>query len=334
LDYRKFLGRREEIVLPYLGGRSVTGPGRSALVAGELAPGWWTFAIEGRTATALAPAQAPQDAMERLPAVRGHAWSGWLATADARAEPLELLPEDEPPRFSPCVARRWHSGELLFDRLEFEDEAEDRVRRAFEDGRALGDARSVPASLRAAFAYAVAADASRALGIPAAPLEILAAAGEIADGGRPAAERALRALAGEREAEALRRLREREAAAREGQPQVVRHAAPVAQSSPWARRLDVERDVERATEALRVARARLLDFRPLADERLELTWRVEGVRLVSIVDGGSLRVVSAGLCLSGEDSRLTLDSLPGVVREAIGAHRLVLMHGGGEYDDD
>ena len=70
MDYQRFLDKREEQVLPYLGGAVVDAPGRALRVKAPVAPGWWRFELRGRDATALAPAEPSFDAA--LPRVRGH----------------------------------------------------------------------------------------------------------------------------------------------------------------------------------------------------------------------------------------------------------------------
>ena len=49
-DFRAFLKPTEPVVLPYFGGTRVDAADRRFKVAGELAPGWWRFVIEGRRA--------------------------------------------------------------------------------------------------------------------------------------------------------------------------------------------------------------------------------------------------------------------------------------------
>ena len=73
--------------------------------------------------------------------------------------------------------------------------------------------------------------------------------------------------------------------------------------------------VERASSALAASGAVLLDGRRLADGLLEVTYRFMGERFRAVVQAGSLQVVDAGICLSGHDAELTLDSLPPVIRE-------------------
>ncbi len=198
MDYRKFLGKVESAVLPYFGGASVDAASRRLRVSTPPAPGWWRFDVQGRTATAREPAEP--EGLDGLPLIRGHLWGSRLVREGAVAEPVKLLPEEEPPRFSPLRARRWHDGTLVFEGLDFEGEAEGTARLLLEEGRALAEVKAVPASLRAAFGYAVLEGASRALGIRFSPVEVRGQVLSVSEGGRPAAEARLRALAAEREA--------------------------------------------------------------------------------------------------------------------------------------
>jgi hypothetical protein len=81
---------------------------------------------------------------------------------------------------------------------------------------------------------------------------------------------------------------------------------------------------ERAEEALAAAGARLSSSRSLGDDRLEVTFRFLGERFISVVDAATLQVLDSGICLSGSDREVTLESLPSVIREAIQTHRLVI----------
>ncbi|HZI02486.1 MAG TPA: hypothetical protein VEZ71_00600, partial [Archangium sp.] len=197
MDYRKFLGKVESAVLPYFGGASVDAPSRRLRVSTPPAPGWWRFDVQGRTATAREP--AGPEGLGGLPLIRGHLWSTRLVREGAVAEPVPLLPEEEPPRFSPLRVRRWHDGTLVFEGLDFEGEAEGTVRLMLEEGRTLAEVKAVPASLRAAFGYAVLEAASRALGIRFSAPEVRGQVLAVAEGGRAVAEAWLRALAAERE---------------------------------------------------------------------------------------------------------------------------------------
>ena len=63
-------------------------------------------------------------------------------------------------------------------------------------------------------------------------------------------------------------------------------------------------------------------MRWLAGNQIEVRYDLDGERFVSIVDVDSLQVVDAGICLSGSDRELTLESLPSVIREAMRTGRL------------
>lgn len=310
MDYRKFLGKTESAVLPYFGGGFVDAPARRLRVSTPPAPGWWRFEVRGRTATAREP--AGPEGLDGLPLVRGHLWGTRLVHEGAVAEPVHLLPEEEPPRFSPLRIRRWHDGALVFEELEFEGEAEGTARLMLEEGQTLAAVKAVPASLRAAFGYTVLEGASRALGIRFCPAEVRGQVLAVSEQGRPAAEARLRVLASEREAHirAAARWRRVEEETRLNEELVRPRSHPRHQE--WQ-----AQGVTRVERALASAGARLLDTRRLGSERLEVTFGFMGERFISLVEADTLRVVDAGICLAGSDREVNLESLPSVIREAI-----------------
>lgn len=86
-----------------------------------------------------------------------------------------------------------------------------------------------------------------------------------------------------------------------------------------------------AAEALRVSGAQLLDARNSPNEGEKVVkYRIRDRNLECVVDQRTLQVIDAGVCLTDErtgekgDSLLTLESLPGVVCEAIDAGVLVV----------
>jgi hypothetical protein len=315
VDYRKFLGKVESAVLPYFGGASVDAPSRRLRVSTPPAPGWWRFDVQGRTATAREP--AGPEGLDGLPLIRGHLWGTRLVREGAVAEPVHLLPEEEPPRFSPLRARRWHDGSLVFEEVEFEGEAEGTARLMLEEGRTLAEVKAVPASLRAAFGYAVLEGASRALGIRFSPVEVRGQVLSVSEGGHPAAEARLRALASERDAHV--RAVETRLLALEAQRRRVEEEARLDARLPRQ-----AHGVTRVERALESAGARLLDTRRLGSERLEVTFGFMGERFISIVEADTLQVVDAGICLAGSDRQVNLESLPSVIREAIEDDVLVI----------
>nr|WP_211194209.1 hypothetical protein [Pyxidicoccus fallax] len=317
--------------MPYFGGGTVDAPSRRLRVTAPVQPGWWRFEVQGRVATARE--LAGPEGLDGLPRVRGHVWGHRLVREGAVAEPLELMPEEEPPRLALVSARRWHDGSLVFDALEFEGEAEDGARRALEEGRSLSEVKGVSAALRAAFGYALLEVASRALRIPFAPAEVRGRVLAVAEGGREAAEACLRHLVAEREAYV--RAREARAAALVARAWAERTEAQareytaglVAEAQrrgPPARHGRREDGVERAERALHSAGARLRHVRRLTGNQLEVTYSFMEERFISVVDADSLQVIDAGVCLAGADSEVTLESLPSVIREAIDTGVLVI----------
>jgi hypothetical protein len=299
-DYRRFLGAWTEETWPYFGGPFVETPNRRLRLSGSVEPGYWRFAVTGRVARPVDPAEAPD--LSHLPAVRGHAVAGYVATTGGIAERLALGPPDEPLPFAPVVARRWPSGELLFDAWDFESGVEEQAREAYESGGTLADVKGTPAALRAAFGYAVLLRTAEEEGVPARPAEARAHLAALADEGPPAARRILGRLRAERQAErAARRTRPGE---------------PVTHPAALRGRPAFESAEVRAAEALHAARAGVRGLRWLADGMLEVRYDLEGERFVSIVEATTLRVVDAGICLSGHDRDLTLESLPSAIREA------------------
>jgi hypothetical protein len=319
VDYRKFLSKKESLILPYLGGPNVFAETRRLRVSHEVPPGWWRFDVQGRRATASEPSDPPD--LSHLPAIRGHFVRGFLFPSGQRAERLELLPAEELPVFALVKGRRWPNAVLLFDAVDFETEAEDAARRALEEQRTLADQKGVPASLRAAFGYAVFGECSQRLRIGASPAEVRHELGGAADGGATLVEEVLRRLDVERRMEALR------VDARRGTAMNV----PLAATTParaggrgHARynRSDPESVREQAAQVLSAAGAVLSGTRRLDERMLEVTFRFMGERFISIVDVTTFQVLDAGICLSGRDELVTLDSLPSVIREAIDTDQL------------
>jgi hypothetical protein len=208
------------------------------------------------------------------------------------------------------VARRWYSGDLLFDTTEFEDDAELAAREALVERRSIADVKGVVPSLRAAFAYALGMDVARELRVEVSMRELTPRVLAIADGGREAAAQAFAALVAERvraEEEVRRRTEEAQREARLG--------AVVAGARHVRRARSGE---QRADEALEGAGARMLSCRRMArGDQLDVTYEVDGTRIISLVDAETLQVLDPGICLDGAHRVLTLDAMPSVVREAI-----------------
>jgi hypothetical protein len=294
VDYRSFLASPEPLVLPYFGGSRVEAADRRLRLAAPVEPGWWRFKVDGRRATAVEIAE-PVDLSDR-PAVHGHHAAGWLFASGRDIHRIALPPAEEPAPLARITGRVWHSGDLLLDSIDFEDEAEESVRRALEDGRGIADVRGVTPSLRAAFGFALANAVARQLDIPISPREAGSRVQELAAGGRAAAEALLRTMAEERRRnDAEARVREIRARVRErrGKPE------------------------DLADAALDAAGGRMLSCRRMGGGNIEVRFQLDGERFVSVVNGSTLQVLDAGICLAGADRVLTLDSLPSVIREAV-----------------
>jgi hypothetical protein len=336
VDYRKFLGKQEALVLPWLGGPTVEADGRRLRLTKRPAnPGWYRFEVKGRDATPGEPAEAPD--VSKLPKVRGWVWGDRLVRDGAMAEPLALMPAEEPPLFSPVTARRWHSGELLFDALEFESEAEGAAREGLATGHGLAEVKGVAAGLRAAFGYALLDAASRRTGVRFVASEVRPKVADVAQGGAAAADAVLKALEDERELarrewlelerrrlEAL--VREEVAAEREARrTELERREAELAQVLQQRRGRGGPAD--RAEAALAQAGAVMETARRLDREQLEVVFRFMGERFICLVRADTLQVLDAGICLGHPpaDEVLTLDSLPSVIKEAIDDGVLVIL---------
>lgn len=303
VDYRKFLGDTHLEVLPYLGGPVADSLTRRLRVtATDIEPGWWRFEISGRDATPIERVESPD--LSGLASVSGHVTDNYLFAAGGVAERFAIGPDDEPARFAAVCGRRWPGGELVFDSLVFESDAEEQARRAFEDGATLDGMPGIPSSLRAAFGFAVLRRQAAVRDTYVVAAETTADLGRVADRGTAFANEVVDRIVHER---AVRRA-----------------LAQVHQPNPRRRRGTADGDpVERAAEALAGAGAALLAARRLDNDTLEVRYRFLGERWESIVDADTLQVYDAGICLDGADRELTLESLPAVIREA---HATGLVH--------
>lgn len=317
MDYRKFLkptgdAATEEVVLPYFGGSRVDAAKRSYAVEAEPVVGWWHFGIQKRAAVPIRRAEASElPDLSKLPALRGHYAHDWVIASGRERARLAIAPDDEPAPLSRVTARRWYSGEYLFDGLDFDDDPELRARDALEQRRALpDDLKGVTPSLRIAFGFALGMAAAQDLDIPMSPIELAPIAIMIADGGVEVVRQLFDDLVEERRmAIELARLAAEQARERARLQQVVGKVRARERSKFPRQRVD---------EILRDAQARMVACTNLQGGRqLDVVYTVDGVRIHSIVDADSLQVIDPGICLAGAHRVLTLDAMPSVVREAI-----------------
>lgn len=307
-DYRKFLKQEQEMVLPYLGGPTIRATDRRLRVTQPGEPGWWKVRVSGRKASLAEPTEAPS--LDELPKVRGHWAEGMIFSTGKDAERVDLCLE-EPASLAPCIARRWPGGELLFENVDFEDEAEDNARRALEDQQDISHLKGVSPALRAAFGCALGANLARRRGVRVSPLELRAHWAAIAEGGIAQAQLALDGIL------EARRLAELQVATRE--------ATRRRQARIRARPEDVW---DQVVSALQGTGAEPLSTRVQRGQHgrsnVEVTFRFMGERFISVVDLETFQVWDSGVCLDGADAMVTLDSLPGVLREAIDTDQLVI----------
>jgi hypothetical protein len=313
MDYKAFLSPSEPLVLPYFGGARVDSADRRFMVQRDekttLENGWWRFAINGRRAVPQEPA-APVD-LGALPAIRGHWVDGWVVVSGRELGRIALPPGDEPAPLAKVVARRWYSGDLLFDSLEFEDDAELAAREALEQRRALGTVKGVVPSLRAAFGYALGLAAAQQLKIELSIRELTPIVVEIADGGMTVVQQLFDDLV-------QQRLRMEE---------LIRQRAALAKLSNAARTAKAVtrggNPYTQCDQALDSANARMVGFRRIASNtQYEVTYTVDGNRIISTVAADTLQVLDPGVCLANAHRVLTLDAMPSVIREAIEENHL------------
>lgn len=293
MDYRKFLGAKKTMVLPYFGGPFVYAPNRRIRVVTRVAAGWWEFEVVGRNATAMAEAEPLS--LHRCKALRGHVAGDWIFTGGNDTRRMHLMPEDESPVLSPVTARLWHGDHPVFDQLEFEGEAEDAARAALLEGEALRGIAGVTPSLRRAFGYARVLREAAGRGLRVSVREVGSALHEIADGNREAASV----------------LDEIEARVYTLDPRSA-HRAPEPVATGTA-----DDAPARAAAALESAGATMLDSRMSGGNTMAVIFRYRGEQFVATVDWETLHVYDSGICLDGADEQLGLDALPSVISEAI-----------------
>jgi hypothetical protein len=292
IDHRKFLGRIQTLVLPYVGGPSVHAPDRRLRLAEPIEPGWWRFEVRGRNAAPLDRSEPPP--LDDRPRMRGHLVGWWLFVSGSEVEHLLLPPDEEAPVLSPATGRRWHGGVPLFEEVSFEDEPETNARLALEQGRSIAGLRGMPPSLRAAWAYARLDIAARSLGVTLSPRVAMNVLPIVAEDSRDPLDLVV-------------------------ELQARRHTvqARYVPYEPPERERTRDTAQQRAADVLEAADATLLSTRFLAEDQMEVTFRFMGQRFISVVDWRTLHVFDSGICLSGEDEMLGLDALPSVIREAI-----------------
>ena len=330
MDYTKFLGKKETLVLPYLGGAHVYAKDRRLRIDGaaDARPsiGFHRFEVSGRDARRLEAAEPPDDPAfyAGCQKARGHHVAGWLAHG-ARLDRLAMLPDEELAALSTTRVRRWHSGDWLFVSSDFDGEVEEEARVRLERRESLGGVSGVSSTLRTAFGVAAALAAARRNHVDLSIREAAPYALRIADGGGEVAAAAVAAVVTERRAAQERALHAALEARDRAQVRKLLANRPQAAARRTSHEAPTVRNAAaRAEEALDSADARMLSTRRLGEDNLEVVFEFMGERFISVVDAISLQVFDSGVCLAGADELVTIDSLPGVIREAIDTGRLVI----------
>lgn len=297
----------EVITAPWIGGRTIqTFNGRSWRIEGNLPAehGWYVFDVSARKAV------NPRKAMD--PVTLNESQTGYLVgdrfvTDSVRPEldPSKLarnfervhLIEEGLERFSRVRVGRFHQGgPLLYEGQEMPFGPEMEVLDTFlDEGESVDHVANVPPALDAAFRFETwrRKEAQK----------------------RREEEDKRRQEKAERLAKEQRR---QEMAERLGDGAGRREMAPVDFAAA-------------ARAALAIGGATYLDHRVIyRDHEMAVTFRMDGSRYQCTCDVNTLRVIDAGVCLTDEcsgergDSYFTLESLPGVIRQAIKENVLVV----------
>ncbi len=314
MGYRELLGTDMEMLIsPWIGGRSLYSGGRQWKIVGSLPTksGWFRFKLQGRSAKLQGGAESRPEVLEQVQ-------TGYLVGQHLVPDYVHVYPDPqrisdvaeavyliEPglERFARVSAGRTHpQGRLVFVQEEFPLGPEEQVLGAFFDERtSLHGISGVVPALDGAFRV----ETWRREQVARRRAVVL---------------EAQQRQEQERELEALIRIEDAEAEA----SQAATEAWIAQYGSPGARRQRAPYDFESAArEALSLGGASYLDHR-VAAQRGEMVVRfaIERARFECTCDAQTLRIIDAGVCLTDEetgergDTRFTLESLPGVIRQA------------------
>lgn len=291
--------------LPWLGGRRITDGSRSWRLLSSLPPefGWYKFGFAGGRDATLEdeiPTEPNAVLLARLPAVRGYLVGDRLICDSARVhpDPLRLVEQTTPVflverglgRFARAVVAVL-DGRLVYSAQEFPLGPESAVEAAYQDrAESVAGISCVTPALDLAFRWI--------------------------SQQRERHEKRERAL------EAQRVEAARVAAAAVRREQALKDAGTGAE-----RRALATRDFPTAAKiALAVSGAELLDTQSAPDPGQHVvTFRFRNRRFRSVVTS-DLFVVDAGFCLDGDDYKLSLETIPGTISEALDRGVLHVYH--------
>ena len=302
MDWREYIEEDAHLVMPWLGGRRIHREGRSWRVVEEPPEyGWYSWVVRGREARFDSPCdQDPEyryDAWARK-MVHGYLIGNRLVPDNTEwTASEEELPEHTIPVFlvEPGLDRFTRASvelvdcHFVFREVIFPLGPEDDARKAFVDRRyTVGHIADVTPALDLAFRFACLQ--RRRLEERRAHLEHV-----------------------------RREERRREELSRN------------ISTSLGRRTIAAYNFEEAAKSALALSGAELLDVRPGAAAReMVVQYRFSNRRFECVVERDTMRIVDSGVCLTDErtgdsgDSFFTLESLPGVINEALLGNKLVV----------
>lgn len=319
MDWASLLDSGGERVLPWAGGRLVHSHDRTWRIKGRIPPefGWYTFNTGSNQYAKLVsrdPVDMDPDFENGSTLIQGYLVGDRFIPDDARVDPdpAKLVEQTESvfcvepglDRFTRATVTRDREGRLIYIRQEWPTGPESAVLMAYQDRKdSVNDIPEVTPSLDLAFRWVS----------------------------------YQRAVAEARAAEMERRRREEEArlAAEEARRRLIQQGGTAV-----GRRELAKVDFEAAARAaLRMADAELLDVKDSYNRNEKVVqYRFRHRRLECVVDAKTLQVVDAGVCLDDHrgtkgDTWFTLESLPGVINEAIDLGKLVVWrHVDGDRD--
>lgn len=151
MNYRDFLqSHARELRLPYAGGLKVRDESRTWRLRHEIPPGWYRFRESGRFLEVHEVIEPELHAWQ-LPPARGYLAQGRFVTDETVTGIFGLAENEDSPRYTPILARRWFDGRLWFEMPDFEGEAESAVRDSYEEEKSIQGIKGVTPGLAHAF---------------------------------------------------------------------------------------------------------------------------------------------------------------------------------------